>query len=316
LNDLYKLMKGNTTMNEDISYGMGWLRDLPDYRDYDFTTDFLTQRKKELGQKKIIDLVAKVGLEEVQSLQLPVSVDLRGDCSPIENQLNLGSCTAQAAVGLLEYYERKASGTHVDASRLFVYKTTRNLLGWVGDTGAYIRTTMGALVLLGAPPEGYWPYVIADFDEEPTAFVYSLADNYEAVSYYRLDPVGTSPETLLSRIKAYIAAKLPSMFGFRVYSSCAQASTTGKIPFPFVGDQTVGGHAVVAVGYDDNMKIKHTAVVAPTYKGAFLIRNSWGTNWGDSGYGWLPYEYVLRGLAVDWWSLIKTEWVNTGQFGL
>lgn len=303
-------------MDENTTYGMGWLRDLPDYRDYDYSTDNLTDKKKEFGQESIKKMISKLGVARAPKAAIPSSADLRANCSPIEDQLNLGSCTAQAGVGLLEYFERKASNTHVDASRRFLYKVTRNLLGWAGDTGAYPRTTMAAMVLLGAPPEKYWPYSVPDFDEEPTAFVYSLADNYEAVSYYRLDPIGVDPNALLARIKLFLHANLPSMFGFRVYSSYTQAETTGNIPFPFSGDQPVGGHAVVAVGYDDSKKIKHTAANAPTHKGAFLIRNSWGTDWGEAGYGWLPYEYVIQGLAVDWWSLLKSEWVKTGQFGI
>jgi C1A family cysteine protease len=106
------------------------------------------------------------------------------------------------------------------------------------------------------------------------------------------------------------------MFGFTVYSSYTQASSTGKFPFPVKGEQVVGGHAVVAVGYDDAMRIKNTSPGAAESVGALLIRNSWGTGWGDAGYGWLPYDYVLHHLAVDWWSLIRSEWIDTKNFGL
>jgi C1A family cysteine protease len=99
-----------------------------------------------------------------------------------------------------------------------------------------------------------------------------------------------------------------------VYSSYTQANTSGKIPFPTAGEKVVGGHAVDAVGYDDNMKIKNTNAGAAETTGALLIRNSWGTGWGAAGYGWLPYDYVLKGLAVDWWSLLKNDWVDTGNF--
>jgi C1A family cysteine protease len=104
------------------------------------------------------------------------------------------------------------------------------------------------------------------------------------------------------------------MFGFTVYSSYTQAAASGKIPCPTAGEKIVGGHAIVAVGYDDSMKIKNANPGAVETTGALLIRNSWGTGWGSSGYGWLPYEYVLKGLAVDWWSLLKNEWIETGNF--
>jgi C1A family cysteine protease len=173
---------------------------------------------------------------------------------------------------------------------------------------------MGALALFGVPPEEYNPYVVANFDVEPPAFLYALAQNYQSIQYYRLDPPGTAKDVLLTRIKTYLSAGLPSMFGFTVYNSYVQANTTGKIPFPTTGDKIVGGHAIVAVGFDDSIKIKNANPGAVETTGALLIRNSWGTGWGAAGYGWLPYDYVLKGLATDWWSLLKNEWIDTGQF--
>jgi len=246
---------------------------------------------------------------------LPASADLREWCSPVEDQGRLGSCTAQAGAGIIEYYERKSFRRHIDASRLFLYKVTRNLMKMRGDTGAYLRSTIGAMVLFGVPPEEYWPYTDGpdDFDREPPAFCYSFAQNYKTLKYYRHDPPSASPEDILNRVKTYLAAGHPAMFGFTVYSSIEQASDSGRIPFPSPLEKIEGGHAVVAVGYDDTMKIKNRYEGEET-EGALLIRNSWGQDWGEAGYGWLPYDYLRKGLAEDFRSVLKKEWIDTGQF--
>ena len=287
-----------------IQKGMGWLPELPSIKDY-------TPEHEEIKP-----LLQRAEVAQLAKASLSATADLRQWCSPIEDQGQLGSCTANAGVGMVEYFERRAFGRHIDASRLFLYKATRNLMHETGDTGAYLRTTMGALALFGVPPEEYWPYDVAKFDREPPTFCYAFAQSYQAIKYYRLDPPNTPKEMVLSRIKANLSANLPSMFGFTVYSSISQAGRSGEIPYPTRGESVEGGHAVVAVGYDDGKKIKNPYRGTVQTTGAFLVRNSWGTGWGDGGYGWLPYEYVLQGLAEDWWSLIKNEWIDTGAFRL
>ncbi len=282
--------------------GLGWLPDHPDLRD-------LTA-----NDKSVKSMLKKTSVPNLGATKKPpAKMDLRPWCSPIENQGSLGSCTAHAGVGMIEYLEHRAFGKHIDASRRFLYKATRELAGFKGDSGAFLRNTMGAMRIFGVPPESYWPYAIADFDKEPPAFCYAFGQNFQATTYYRLDPPGTSPKNLLTSIKAHIASKLPAMFGFTVYQSIWTAKG-GMVPFPFAADKVAGGHAIMAVGYDDGLKIdnKH----GTTTRGALLFRNSWGPSWGDGGYGWLPYEYVLRGLAIDWWVLLEEKWVNTGEFGI
>jgi C1A family cysteine protease len=300
----------------EIEKKMGWLPDLPDFRDFTVERDEVSHQLRALGQAPVQAMLMKTGALQTSPMALPPVIDLRAWMSPVEDQGNVGSCTANAGVGLVEYFERRAFGRHVDASRLFLYKATRNLLHWTGDTGAYLRTTMAGLVLFGVPPEEYWPYKAADYDKEPTPFCYAYAQNYQAISYYRLDPTGLATSALLERVKTMLASGLPSMFGFTVYSSIGMPAQPGDIPFPTSGEKVVGGHAIVAAGYDDRKVIKNPAAGGPVTTGALLIRNSWGKSWGDAGYGWLPYDYVLKGLAIDWWSLLKSEWVDSGQFGL
>ncbi|MBM3791378.1 MAG: cysteine protease [Acidobacteria bacterium] len=273
-------------------YAMGWQRDVPDIRDYSPAHEEIVRI---LGRSK--------ALKRSKAGRAP-SCDLTQWCSPVENQGAIGSCTAHAGVGLIEYFERRAFGKHVDASRLFLYKVTRNLLHWTGDTGAWLRTTMKAMVLFGVPPEEYYAYDTSKFEREPNAFCYAFAQNYQSIKYYRLDGPGITPGKLLDRIKSFLAAGHPSMFGFTVYSF---GNEKGEFAFPGPSDSVKGGHAVMAVGYDDKRKIGKE-------KGALKIRNSWGTGWGENGYGWLPYRYVEAGLAVDFWSLYKHEYVDTHQF--
>jgi C1A family cysteine protease len=284
--------------------GTGWLPPMPDLRDY--TQD----------QEDIKAMTKKLGMG-AGKMKASTSVDLRKWCSPVENQGSLGSCTAHAGIGIVEYYEKRAFNKYFDGSRLFLYKTTRNLMQVTGDAGGWLRCAMGALVLCGVPEEKYWPYNTDNFDDEPGAFVYSIADNYEALKYFCHDPQGAKvpyPDVLAS-VKKYLEAGIPSMFGFWGFPSFEKSDVKGGIPYPCSGETAKWGHAIVAIGYDDEKIIKNLSCNKQT-KGALLIRNSWGKEWGDKGYGWLPYDYVLDNLAQDFWSLLGMDWVDSKQFGI
>lgn len=286
------------------TFGTGWLPPMPDLRDYS------------VEHEKIKGLGKKLGIRD-ETTTIPESVNLRPWCSPVENQLSIGSCTAHATVGMVEYLQKRAHGKYIDGSRLFLYKATRNLMKVTGDTGGWLRNAMGALALCGVPDEKYWPYVVEDFDKEPPAFVYAVADNFEALSYFCHDPQGANvaPTTVLQTVKQYLAAGLPSVFGIWGFPSFGSSTVKGDIPYPSPGERAQWGHAIVAMGYDDHRKITNTQSNKETV-GALLIRNSWGEGWGEYGYGWLPYDYVLSKYAMDFWSLAEQGWVDTKQFGI
>jgi C1A family cysteine protease len=256
-----------------------------------------------------------------QYLFLPDAVDLSFWCPEVEDQGKLNSCTAFAGVALIEYFANRSLNKYTSVSPLFLYKAARNLGSQIGDMGATVRDTMKAMTLFGVPPEQYWSYQEELVDDEPPPFCYAFAQNYQTLKFFRLDNSKISTETLLFQIKAVLAAGFPCMFGFTVYASAYESVNieNGYFPFPHQQrDKVVGGHAVVAVGYSDYKTLDSDRKLVDTNsdRGALLIRNSWGTKWGQGGYGWLPYQYVLQGLTGDWWSLTKSEWFDQDQFGL
>jgi C1A family cysteine protease len=300
-------MEAISSSARTILGSMGWWPDRPDVRDFTHDSTEVRELLSKAKSKSLRDLA------DGTTTELPASVDLREWFSPVEDQLDLNSCTANTACGIVEYFQRRSFGKHVEMSRLFLYKVTREFAGLTGDTGAYLRSAMGALALFGVPPERYWPYDITKFDDEPTAFGFAFAQNFQALTYFRLDPPGSSGEEVLTAAKNYLAAGVPSMFGLTIYASITRPKKPGEIPYPAKRENAVGGHALVAVGYDDARTVQN-----PTDRkkktGAFLVRNSWGESWGEEGYGWLPYEYALRGVAEDWWVMTAQEWVETDAF--
>jgi C1A family cysteine protease len=301
--------------------GFGRRKDFNDPRDY--TPE--SQSINKIFNKALDTTLSKRTAKTISSsTPLPTSVDNRKWCTPVSDQGNLGSCTANAGVSMYEYMERKAYGSaskFIDGSRLFLYKLTRFLMGeeGKGDSGAYIRTTLGAIRMFGIPPEQYHPYTDKDpdFDKEPVGAVYSLAKEYQSVAHFRID-YSKDTEENIKRMKEYVAKGFALQIGFTVYSSYKQADKTGAFPYPTKSDGVEGGHSVLTVGYDDNLTIPNKTDNSTT-TGAFLIQNSWGTGWGDKGYGWIPYAYFRIGangdvLADDVWCLLKVEWLSTGEF--
>lgn len=211
--------------------GTGWLPPLPDLRDY-------TE-----GEHDILEMSAKLGISADTELELPEQIDWRRYCLEIENQGELGSCNAHAAVGAALYYQRRAFNDHVNGSRLFVYKVTRNLMGVTSDTGAWLRNTMGALVYCGLALERFWPYLAEEFDQDPPTFVYSMADRYQALKYFCHDPLGQNRprDQVLTRVKVYLAAGILSMFGFFGFGSFQGADVSGGYLFPVRGSESAGG---------------------------------------------------------------------------
>ena len=269
--------------------GIGWRPDVPDFRDYSPKTP------------QIKRLLAPLSIDEEPSRVS--KIDLREYFPDVDHQQRINCSCAHACIALVEYYQRLCCGRTTRLSRLFLYKTTRRLLGVSGNVSTGIRSTLTAMKSFGIPPERYWPYEESTLDNEPDAFLYSFDEPYKSISYVRLDAPGKRGKTTLKTVKAFLAAGMPVAFGFSVPSSISQSA---DIPYRPRFDGVCGGQAVVAVGYDDE-RLRES-------RGALLIRNSWGRSWGEDGYGWLPYAYATRLLAADFWAILKPEWLASGEF--
>jgi C1A family cysteine protease len=273
------------------THGLGWQKSLPDFRD--FTPE----------SEEVRALLVRGVPSMPTAGKLPSSESLAAYFPPIDDQQILNSSSAQACVDLVQYFERRAHGRTVGLSKLFVYQSTQRLLNSHGSRDLDLRSTLKAIVSFGIPNEQHWAYDLAKVDEEPSAFLYAFADRYKSIRYLRLDGRNRTGRETLETVKAFLVGGFPSVFGFSVPASL---SNDGEVPYRPTFDTVHGGQAVIAVGYDDE-RIGNT-------KGALRFRNSWGRDWGEDGYGWLPYAYVEEQLAADFWTIISPEWMNSGEF--
>lgn len=244
--------------------GYGWIPDLPDYRDHIYVVPFSPTEA------------------------LPSGVDLRANCPPTYDQGKLGSCTANAIAGALEFDQIKEDLSPIFVpSRLFIYYNERVIEGTVSsDSGAQIRDGIKSVAKQGACDETEWPYDISKFTAQPPATCYEDALKHRAITYKRVT-------RSLQNLKGCLAEGYPFIFGFTVYESFESdaVAKTGVVPLPQADEKVLGGHAVVAVGYDDSTQ-------------RFLVRNSWGSSWGQEGYFTMPYTYLTHhGLASDFWTI-------------
>lgn len=247
-------------------FNLGWLPDLPDFRDHVFE-----------GKTAVANL--------------PPVVDLRSQDAPIYDQGQLGSCTGNAIAGMFQFVNKKSSGVDFVPSRLFIYYNERVMMGTVKkDSGAQLRDGIKSIAKQGVCKEPTWPYDIKKFKNKPSPAAYKEALDHQAIEYQRIDDT-------INSMKQCLADGYPFVFGFTMYDSFKTdaVTKTGIVPMPSKNDKREGGHAVMAVGYNEEKK-------------HIIVRNSWGSWWGDKGYFYMPYDYIRDGnLADDFWTLRKVE---------
>ena len=255
-----------TTLRNVRRYG--WLPDLPDQRDYRYA-----------APRRVL-------------AKLPPKADLRPSCPPVYDQGTLGSCTANA-IGAAHQFEqiRQDAAKAFQPSRLFIYYNERVIEHSVDtDSGAMLRDGIKTVVKQGVCPETLWPYLPAVFTRRPSAPCYREALKHQVVSYQRVSQD-------LDQMKGCLADGYPFVFGFSIYESfeTPTVARTGRVPMPARTERVLGGHAVMAVGYDDATQ-------------RFTVRNSWGDTWGKQGCCFMPYAYLTApGLSADFWTIRMVE---------
>lgn len=252
--------------------GLGWIPDIPDARDF------------------MYKVPAKLKAEP-----LPKKVDLRTTkkLSPIKDQGDLGSCTANAINACIEFVERKQGQKFIPLSRLYLYYNERVMINTVNeDSGALLRDGIKSVNQVGVCSEAIWPYDISKFAQKPPAKAERYDHFHKVLRYERLSHD-------LRVLKACLVEGYPFVFGFAVYSSFDNVGPNGLMPMPDLNRERVeGGHAVYGAGYDDDILFSNGR------RGGFIIPNSWDTTWADKGYFYMPYDFITNyNFTRDFWTI-------------
>jgi len=263
------------------SRGYGWVKDDHDHRDLLFEPSPV-----------------------VAANPLPQRIDLRPGFPVAYNQGLIQSCTANSIAAAIEFAQRKQLLERFRPSRLFIYYNERALEHTTArDAGAQLRNGIKTIAKQGVPPELVWPYntKLSAVTQRPDAAAYRKAIHHRVIAYHRI--IHRDPATALYLMKSCLADGYPFLFGFTAFSAFAerQVARTGilKMPKPSK-ERDIGGHCVLAVGYDD-------------LKQRLLVRNSFGPRWGLDGYFWMPFAYILSELASDLWTIRGVTGVATGK---
>lgn len=302
--------------------------DLPDARDLELDpiklkSELYDPVRRTLERIRRANVELEPGLQDsvrsflLREQEIPLegaACDLRdtGCLSAVRDHRDLRTGAPSAVLALVEYLLRAGAGIDEEFSVRFLYQVTRRSLGWSGDAGSSVRATLKALRRFGAPPEPRWAYSTEAFDVMPDAAQFAYASDFREMTYARLDSRNQDPAHTLDLIRQTLMDGFPITFGFPMYSSIDEISGGNRwtIPVPrgARGERLLGGQTVLAIGFDDS---HDNGDEGP---GALLVQNSWGSNWGDAGCAHLPYSYLLRRLATDFWTVFNPRWIALDPF--
>ena len=236
----------------------------------------------------------------VRAAPLPPSVDLSSGMPPPVDQKSWGTCFANAAASAVQYLRRReAANRCADVGPLYDYPS-RLFIAWnacsledgdvvtEADGIVSLRDVINPLTNEGYLAEIRWPYSSQCLDVRPTEECFLEAAKHVVISYERVD-------NNIDALKEALASGRPVIMGMRVYEQMesSQCARDGMVDTPGWWSRQfrcLGGHAVLAAGYNDTAK-------------RVKVLNSWGEKWGDSGYFYLGYDYFEAGLTSDMWVL-------------